>query len=808
LWRNIPAGYWTAIPRSYEGDWQNYPTITLELEVVGTYQVPDNWFLPRWSHIQGSFRNWEAFIPTSLIPEGWGIVDAHLVSGAYNFILRSADDIDAFEATFSDRLEALGFEVAFHGPDARNFYTSITPIRNSILLNLILFSAVLVVVLALTIFLYLKQRFKEFAIMRALGITQGSAIWQVITPVLLFWLPIVIISGIGAWYFALEQASAGLQTLMEIDTPTDYGEVFMRMNILARARWEAEQAVIFTTPELSIMYLAALCAGLLVAWVVAALLGVVSFAQQSMLSLIQRSQGAGATIKAAKESAPPTEFNIMDVGLLLAKRTTQNAFGRAKAARRHHLRHIKRSPIKTMLVVGVALLFIVAMGWLNVTIHFTEGEIDRLYLTTPVYGEVIDPRGEFHGVQFGHAIPVQSLNLIRDSEFVESYYYTRRHLWSHILIPMDVGELENQFADSATVGGVFPESDMVIEISSWEGFVREASRPMAFGAMPEDDFEYTFAPGFDASDFVIGDDFIPVIVHEHFLQRYLQFNEAGVFAWDFSVEEPLFVALNLELGGSVRLANSDYYNDYRKAVVIGYYSGAHPDALQMWSSAAVLIPSSTPRVVEVAAIDFSLDTIQPSLWGIATENPEWFVSTLSFSINPTKTRYLTYFEAEVAERLIFRQWYEVAHFLGNLRTEIHYIHQLELDVAELVLVVMPLESNLSLMRILYPMVIALSFVLSLGLCLLIALQNAKNAALMRVLGLPKFKTRLNLFMELVAVCFIGLLVGLAAVLVMGVALPEALLLAGVYLTGAVIGAIIGVIIISSKTPLDLLQVRE
>jgi len=809
LWRNLPAGYWTAIPRSYGGDWQSYPTITLELEVVGTYSL-GGFSLPRWRHISGSYQNMEAFIPASLIPDGWGIVDAHIVSGAYSFVLRSANDIDSFTATYGARLEQLGFTVQFFGPDARNFYASVMPIRHSIMLNLVLFSLVLVVVLALTVCLYLKQRYKEFAIMRALGITQGSAIWQVFVPVLLFWLPVVIAASIAAWYFALEQASSGLLTLFELDTPTDYSQVVMRMNILVRARWEAVQAEVAATPVISPLYLAVLCAVLVTAWTMAVLGGVMVFARQSMLSLIQRSQGAGAPVKAATEGEMPSTFDVATVAKGLSKRTTSTAIGKAQAARRHHVRHIRRSPVKTLLVVGLAGLFIVAMGWLNVTIHFTAQEIERLYATTPVSGEIIDPRAVALGGRMGHDIPLQSLNIIRNSEFVESYYYTRMRFQEFLLIPSHLGELEDRLRNVRGVSGVWAVSDWVVEINNWDAFVWEASRPIAFGAELQAEFEYTFALGFDASDFVKRDDFIPIILHESYLNRWLPFHEAGVFGWDnIGSVEPEWVEVSMNLGDRIRIAQRENYAFYREAVIIGTYTGGHPNAAFVWEMGLVLMPSTTPDVIQEQIINDTpeTDTFFP-FTAILEFIPEMFVSTLQFDISPSMSRYLAEFEEDIANRLIFSEFYNRFTGIQMEFTEVQHRHQLLIDDAELTLVIMPLEENLNLLRLLYPMVIALSFVLSLGLCLIIMLQNTKNAAIMRVLGTSRYKTRLHLILELIAVCFVGLFVGLAAVLIMGVILPQALLIAGVYLAGAVVGSIVGAIVITTKTPLDLLQVRE
>ena len=124
--------------------------------------------------------------------------------------------------------------------------------------------------------------------------------------------------------------------------------------------------------------------------------------------------------------------------------------------------------------------------------------------------------------------------------------------------------------------------------------------------------------------------------------------------------------------------------------------------------------------------------------------------------------------------------------------------------------VIPLEQNLSLLRILYPIAIAVAALLSVGLALLIMLQNAKNAAIMRVLGRQKSLSQLILIGEQVFVCTLGVVLGLLALLAVNVSIFDLtpLLLALLYFTGVGVGSIIGAVIINAKTPLELLQTRE
>jgi ABC-type antimicrobial peptide transport system permease subunit len=97
---------------------------------------------------------------------------------------------------------------------------------------------------------------------------------------------------------------------------------------------------------------------------------------------------------------------------------------------------------------------------------------------------------------------------------------------------------------------------------------------------------------------------------------------------------------------------------------------------------------------------------------------------------------------------------------------------------------------------------------TLGRKLLIALQNSKNAAILRVLGTTKRRTLAVICAEQLFVCLFGLAIGLCTVMILGWGGAAALALAGLYLAGMLVGAVVGGAIITGRPPLELLQVKE
>ena len=798
-WRNLPAGYWVSIPSSYAGDWRNYPIIEIEVEVVGTYVIDNNAWLPRWAHISDSFQNMEVFVPASIIPEGFGIVGMHMVSGQYSFVLTSPLADVPFMEAHGYALAQLGFTVQFLGEDPTNFMLSVLPIRNSIRINLALFTAVLALVLVLTVFLYLRQRYKEFAILRALGISSGNATWQVAVPVLVFWLPVVIGASIGAWFFAFRQVAENLRLIVAFDTLTDYAAPFVVRNILQQMRYEAEQAIVREIPQLSMVYLVRLCAGIAVAWIGTVLAGTVLFARKSMISLLQSANGGGAPVRAMKETAPPADIKLSDIGEVLVIMPARRVGGAVKSVWRHHWRHVYRSPVKSLLVVCMALLFIAALGWLDRTIGFTQQEIDRLYATTTITGELINRRAIGESVSWqGQHVPLSSVEKLMASGYVEDVYMTSLAFAN--LFPAFPIDTEAENIMEAPVASMLWERAM--GVTCLETFMYKAAQPAAFGMSATGDFTIEFVSGFDPADFSRGwrekewgsgqevpvEEPIPIIVHESFLSRW------GLL--DFENMENIHIVLDeynnwvshdvIALGDAVYLFLNQWPQtagltdgSMLSAVIVGVYSGGHPSIAYNHGQGLILL--SDTRFNRFFSVEFTM--------------------------YQDKILYMFDFADDMNEQLNYRIHYTQQAFATHGMTEdVH--HEVVLNDAEFRTVVIPLEENLNLLRLLYPIAKVMSFVLALGLTLLLMLQNAKNVAILRVLGVPRYRTRLNLGAEQLAVCITGVAIGLVAVLFMGIGMATAGLLVGIYMAGAAIGTIVGVLVISYRTPLELLQVRE
>ena len=802
-WRNIPAGYWTAIPRGYT-DFVHYDYITIDVEVIGTYRVPEELSPPRWNHIRDSFQNIEVFVPASIIPEGFGLVDAHVVTGQFSFVLRDPMYDIRFMERYGERLEYLGFTVDFLGEDPTNFILSAVPIRNSIYLNLVLFTTVLVLVLMLTAFVYLKQRYKDFAIMRALGVSGKKALWQGLLPVLCFWVPVAVVASVLAWFFAIHQSVVGLETLALVDTPTDYAAPFIVRNILDQARYDAEQLVIRVTPSLSIWYLIGSGFSIVLAWILVVFAGFAYFANSSMISLLQGANNGGAGAKTVKEvPVDASSIKMADLADILGLRPKVNGANRVKSALRHHMRHIVRGPVKTALIVMVALLFVISLGWLNHTITVTEQEIERLYDTTVITGRLQNPRINPTATAAGHAIPMDALQILVDSPYIFDIYTTSITDGGILrLLPAITPEMEENF-DLVFSNSLPRVPHHLKTINNFENFAYYASLEPVFGMAVTSPFWYEFLEGYGPEDFTIPfgaenpRDYMPIILHEslfwssHFLVPYARMIADGAGNYHFT-------GTGRDIAGEIRNADGSW----------GFVSHQLGDMLYLAVTAGADIPVRIVGVYGGGHPAFAYFMNRGLIIASHLHDSTW--DSVEFTVCQSRIRDLPDMVAYFDDQLHMTTRIAGTNFVGERVYSItQTTHLMDLNDAEFRVVIMPLEENLNLLRILYPVAIVLSFVMAAGLSFLLMLQNGKNVAILLVLGDGRLKLRFNLGLELMAVCMVGLVTGFATV-VLGIGIPGAVgaMLAGVYFAGALAGAVVGVVVISYKTPLELLQVRE
>ena len=123
------------------------------------------------------------------------------------------------------------------------------------------------------------------------------------------------------------------------------------------------------------------------------------------------------------------------------------------------------------------------------------------------------------------------------------------------------------------------------------------------------------------------------------------------------------------------------------------------------------------------------------------------------------------------------------------------------------------DQTYRLLELLYPIAFALALILGCVLPGGIILQSAREAALLRVLGTTKRRTRAMLTLEQIFLCFLGLCLAVAAlVIAKGSALTAVAGLIAVYIAAHLLACAMGTeaaaVSVTRRNVLELLQVKE
>ena len=747
----------------------------------------------------------------------------HVPDAWYSFVMADSRYYGAFTDQFWMTFIHMNMDLIIHHMDSTNFWLSANPILLSITFNAVLFWVVLLVVLGLVSFLYLRQRHRDMAIMRALGLPIRKVAMRLLISVVLFALPGILIGGGLAWNFAISEAEATLATFEEAydETiiPTEQELLWRQFfgdrpmpDLLGEAR-ELEFSV-----GLSIVWLAVLFAAIFVIVILMIVLGGLRLLGRPVLELLQ-----GNTTKAKSSKTQAGNAVIEDdlstttiaVANLPPFKAPQRPVTTRSAARGNALYwirlHLTRAPVKTGLGVAIGLFFLFALGWLQASINTTSAEMEHILNTTVVQMEFSANPAAVPTRHVDDVLTQWMRRALYDMGDAVEYYLEGAFLRSFAIAPeyntmpatwfwrIDVarflgGNLPLSDAESSRPFGVFVDHnrnrmDFMLGVTCLDTFLQRHI-PTAASQMVIDvieDFELEgefaldvrdaprishiyFAEGFDTSVFEPSDDWgigrvhgtavIPVILSQ-------------TTAWlrGLTLGDPVLVAYNTS-------PNPSGVNPW--PYVHGVVVGIHNEQIHINNMRqAMLIPH----------------------WAFTELTRGWgnYVY-VSLGLNPSHNRDLGTIRNDLMMRV------NTLDAIGSI-FDPPAAHMLFHD-DELRNSLASLEQILTLLELLFPIAVGLAVVIGAGLAILLVQQGTKNAAILRTTGTSRNKTAALLFSEQIIICLIGLAIGLAALLFISITLPQMLLLAVLYLGGVAVGAVVGAAVVTSKAPLDLLQVRE
>jgi hypothetical protein len=697
-------------------DWRSYPTYQDTFKIVGLYARTTDLAI-------------YAFIPTNSLPPGFtsAAQDQFRWEADYSFVLDSTRHEAEFLQTYTDPLQELGIRLTILENNGPAYWAAVDPIRSSLSADLLVFGLLMVITLILTVYLYEMQRQRDYAILRALGVPAMQANAQMIFPLLLLGELGILLGGLPAWDYALDQAQTTLSTL-----PTPAG--------------------VSPSADLDPLFLAGLCFAIFLVLAALAWLGVLFLSRKPIYELLQ-SQTTRRAIRQERTntrtiSQPLTSLpSSLDRPLDQDGRTQpEPALGKADlVVRRKYnpaslswyvLNHGLRSKFKSTLTFAIALGFVLASGWIWQTMERSRMEIDRLYDTTVIEADILQTGSTTSSTGGKDFISRRTIDSVLNSGFVKKSVLEAESTWANIETS------EDRFP------GIFP--------------VYAYDSPEAFHSGMADPGSLVFAPGWDMNLFAQ-----PRTLDE--------LRKEGIPAL---FPASLLAQLQVNVGETIRI--KDLSNRTYTCTIVGGYSGLIGSTL-----GSNFIPRGESYIL------FPLSALE-SIEGTRTK-----FTTAHFVLDPMKNRELPQFRAGMETIMNV--------YSGKFRFMIWD--------EELTIVIAQLDRNLSLLRMLYPVVILVSVMIGAGLCFLLLLQTNKEAAILRVLGTTRTAVRLALISEPICLSVIGVVIGLGISRLLWMTsdlLPvdELMTGAGLYLAGALAGSVTGAILITNKQPIELLQVKE
>ena len=526
-------------------DWNSYPTYQDTFKIVGIYDTT-------------SFRAYLAYIPTSSLRPGFASLTSPEFRAItdYSFVLDTPRNQTRFIQEYKVPLQELGINLTFLPNNGPAYWAAVDPIRRSSSADILVFGLLMVVALIMAVFIYLIQRRRDYAILRALGVPAKPASRQLILPLLLLGGLGIILGGLPSWNYALSQAKASISTI-----PTPAG--------------------VTPSANLSPFFLAGLCVAIFLLLALFSWLGMFIVAKKSVLEILQ---GQTYQAKAVQKqtlfsslagTAKHDGSRLQEPPTSRVNLATQSKYHPSSLSQ-YVLHHLLRSRLKSLLTLAIALGFTLASGWILQTMERSRIQVDRLYDTTVVQADILladttrlsTEETPTKGSGFIYQKTIES---VMNSGFVKSSALEADITWPEI----------GNFDTPEIIVGFFP--------------VYAYDSPDAFYSGLADPGSLSFATGWDMERFAqartleeIRQDGVPAIFPASLLEQ-----------WQLKVGE--------------RVQITDPFTNIYPCVIVGQYSGGRSFGVQggkiPWIYSArdsILISLSDMKSIEGSHIKYTV----------------------------------------------------------------------------------------------------------------------------------------------------------------------------------------------------------
>ena len=699
---HLSWGYYTEETVVDEADFIDDSTTTFT--IVGVFNrtlYTQNFFTP-------SSQGLLVYVPNSCIPAEYDASrnDFEFVFDVgYSFVLNHPDNQDVFLQQYRKQLEDMGYTVHFIDNGWNAFSTSAKSLARSTTFSTAMFAVIHLLTLVLAAVFYFKLHQKEFSIARALGVSSARVIRWHLVPVMLLGIMGIGVGSVLGWHRALGQIQVTLSALIHDG---------QELNV-----------------QLSAGIPVLLC---MMSWIVLGVTAFVCYATLSRHSVMdilyetRKNRGAtrktdispdsadtlGASLTAADVAeTPDTSAPVQPAKHTLPYRT------RFSYLARFTRRHVFRSKGRTFLTLAVAIIFILALGWIQRSIDRAEQSIIDAYESVSVEAEILK-RDSLNQAKQPGFISSSTVDAILSTGFVKE---------SELVVNATDAKLIRILEDTRVMSAF-----TLCGITNANHLNRETRNVVLSSA---GDGTITYQDGWDASMFEADYDLettpCPVVIPE-----------AVLTSQDISFGDELTLDAGLQ---------------EMTVVVRGSYTGqfdglGHPPA----NRSLVLMPHSSMRTLY--------------------DGRELFYSIAKYVIEPTMNRELGTFRV-ATEQIVEND------------TKSHLAIRLVIWDEELRQVIEPMDKNLTLMKLFYP-IAQLAVIVATGIITLLSLmQKTKTAFLLHILGIPSRTVQVVLGSEQVLLGIIGSIIGTLVIIASGNWSVRTVPCVLVYLLGLTIGTVAG-----------------
>lgn len=757
--------------------WREYETVKEKFEIVGIYNDMRLAALsfPPFIHYSNIM-----FIPESVLPAGFGSDNPSMPdliygeSDFYSFTLKSPFDQEAFIMENREALSELGMEISMSENGALNFFLSSTPIKNSLIFGSWMFGFMLLLALLLSSLLYIHYSKKDFAILRALGVTKGDAVKKMLAPITISSLGAIVSGGVFSWKYALAKATETLSKVQVLEGET-------------------------LSASLSPIWLVLLCTAVFAALFVLMLTGTLFLAKRPVLEALQGTGLAKKTAKANKENFP--DFHSDPHMVHNEQDTDQYQFKNNKPVLLHRrsthisfmVKSLLRSGIKSLLVIIVAFSFVLGLNWMSRVIRYNTFEIERLYDTSVIALDItrdaatgLTPMDKSENPY--NYIGQNAVQAMLDTGFIKNVDLSSKAMWNGMTVPLPPDDTSTDFYDLER--RISPVN--LIGVGSAADFRSDA-------------FEFKikeFADGYSESIFRedwslkrLRDQAAPFEIPNEKWEGYKQILSSRVSLHPLqNLSVPILLTSeimdrwNLNMGDVILISRGKGDNTRIEFWMVTFVIAGCYDNQQTGFEEDVT--GQTDVILPVSALK-SLERMTRS---------DFAYSSATFTVEPALNREFLEMRKEI-NQIINQPGF------GSVN-----LNAIIWD-SELRSVVEPMEKNLQLMSVLYPVTVSLSALIAMGIAFLMMIKNTQNASILRVLGVSRLNTRLILCYEHMLLVIFGLVLGFIVTAILygntsSIFEIHFLINGGMYLLGATTGTIYGAIRITKSAVLELLQVKE